>query len=98
MISDNDLDDCFLTDDFASEASFTVGGSPVTVSGYFTAGTDAVQVFGTEIEAVAPTFVCKTADTSGVGQGTAVTVNAAGYTVEKIQTVGNGVTVCYLKA
>jgi hypothetical protein len=45
-ISDDDLDACFSEDDFAVEATFAVSGPDVTVSGYFTEATDAVEMYG----------------------------------------------------
>lgn len=98
MISDNDLDDCFLTSDFAQNAVFTISvGNTLTVAGYFNAGSDAVEQYGMQIEAVGPTFQCKTASISTVVRGMSVTVNSATYKVERIQKVGTGVSVCYLK-
>jgi hypothetical protein len=123
MISDDDLDDCFLTDDFAQAAVFTVGGGPVTVSGYFTNGSDAVEQYGVQVEAVEPNITCKTSEIALVTRGTAVALTGAtddlvyggdplvyggdqlvvpgetdNYTVQRIQKVGTGVSVCYLKA
>lgn len=98
MISDSDLDGCFDTDDFAQTAVFTVGGQPVTVSGYFTNGSDAVEQYGVQVEAVEPNFTCRTTAISTVTRGVAVTVNSGSYTVQRIQKVGTGVSVCYLKA
>jgi ketosteroid isomerase-like protein len=97
MISDSELDGCFDTEDFAQNAVFTVSGSPVTVAGYFTAGSDAAEQYGILVEAVDPTFTCRTTAITGVTRGTAVTVNSASYTVQRVQKIGTGVSVCYLK-
>lgn len=99
MISDDDLDDCFLTDDFAQTAVFTISaGVTVSVAGYFTNGSDAVEQYGVQVEAVEPNFTCRTTAIATVTRGKAVTVNATSYTVQRIQKIGTGVSVCYLKA
>lgn len=122
MITTDDLDACFLTDDFAQRGVFTVGGSGVVVSGYFSGGSDAADLYGVQVEAVDPTFTCPTSQISGVTRGTAllldgesrplvhagnrIVYNAApmtvsgatdAYTVQRVQKVGTGVSVCYLK-
>lgn len=97
MISDNDLDGCFGTADFAETAIFTVLGLPVAVVGYYTGASDAVDQFGVQIEAVEPNFTCRTAEISGVSRGTAIDLDAGTYTVNRIQKIGTGVSVCYLK-
>lgn len=122
MITADDLDACFLTGDFAQRGTFTVGGSDVVVSGYFSGGSDAADLYGVQVEAVDPTFTCPTSEISGVTRGTALLIdgeerplvyngnrlvyNAAplltsgatdAYTVQRVQKVGTGVSVCYLK-
>jgi hypothetical protein len=96
-ISDDDLDACFSEDDFAVEATFAVSGPDVTVSGYFTEATDAVEMYGQMIEANKPSFVCKTDEIESVTRGTSVTIDEVTYTVEKISKTGVGTSVCYLK-
>lgn len=95
---DDDLDLCFNTDDFAVPAVFGVSGPDVTVNGYFTDGTDAAEIFGQPIEANRPTFICRTsAITAGMVRGITVTINAIAYTLQKIERLGTGVSVLYLK-
>lgn len=97
MISDNDLDAMFDTGDFAQNAEFTVSGSTVTVPGYFTAGSDAVEQYGMQIEAVEPSFTCRQSLIAGVTRNTAVEIGGVDYTVVRVQKAGTGVSVCYLK-
>lgn len=97
MISDNDLDAMMDTGDFAQDAEFTVSGATLTVPGYFTAGSDAVDQYGVQIEAVEPNFMCRTSKISGVTRNTAVEIGGVDYTVVRVQKAGTGVSVCYLK-
>ena len=97
-ISDDDLDACFSTDDFAVPAVFGVSGPDVTVNGYFTDGTDAVELYGVQVEASEPTFTCRSsAITSGMVKGITVTINSIAYTLQKIKRIGTGVSLVYLK-
>jgi hypothetical protein len=89
-----DLDACFSTDDFAEEVE--IGGIG-TVNAIFTRPTDATVNFGVEVEAQRPTLMVKSADIAGIARGAAATVRATGYTVEKIERMGTGVSVLYLK-
>lgn len=96
-ISDDDLDACFSTDDFAVEGIFETSGGNVAVNGYFTDPTDAVEINDIRIEASEPTFQCRTSETTAVRRGDTVTIDSTDYTVERYQRVGIGVTVFYLK-
>jgi hypothetical protein len=97
-ISDDDLDTCFSTDDFAVEGIFETSEGSVTVNGYFTDATDAVTINDTRIEATEPTFQCRTTEIEDVRQGDTLTIDDTEYEVKRIQRVGIGVSVCYLKS
>ncbi len=96
-ISDDDLNTCFSTDDFAVAAVFGVAGPDITVNGYFTDGSDATEMLGVRIEASGPSFMCRTSEIASVTRGITVTINTVSYTVEKIEKTGTGVSVVYLK-
>lgn len=95
---DADLAAIFEGDDLDQvDATFTVSGpATVVVSGFFTGPTDGVTINETRIEAAEPTFMCQTADITSVRRGNSVTISAVAYTVERIQKVGAGMSVCYL--
>ena len=95
-ISDDDLDACFSTDDFAVPGSFSTTGVG-TVNGYFTNATDAVEINDVRIEASEPTFVCRSSQTTAVRRGNTLTISGTVYTIERAQRVGMGATVFYLK-
>lgn len=95
-ISDDDLDQCFSTDDFAVAGSFSNGIGDV--NGYFTDATDAVTISDTRIEATDATFQCRTSEIEAARQGHTVTVGGVAYTIKRIQRTGMGVSVCYLKS
>lgn len=96
MIGDGDLDTIFASGDFDAEASFNT--SPAVVArGWFTEGSDAVAMYGGEVEAVQPSFTCKTDAVASVTRGRTATIDAVAYTVERIQKLGTGVSVLYLK-
>lgn len=96
---DEDLDAIFASDPLTGavvEASFNT--SPATVvSGHFTEGSDAVQQYGVDIEAVEPSFTCKSSEITAIRNGMTATINATAYTVKRIQKIGTGVSVVYLK-
>jgi hypothetical protein len=97
-ISDDDLDACFSTDDFAVPATFTIDGSTeIEVNGYFTNGSDATILYGVEIEAVEPSFTCRTSEIEDVRNKMSVSIGGNDYTVVRIQKVGTGTSVVYLK-
>lgn len=105
-ISDDDLDDCFSTDDFAVEGIFETSSGSIAVNGYYTGPTEAVTINGTTVEASAPTFQCRTSEIAAVRRGDILTVPIededgvpvdTDLTVERYQQVGTGVSVVYLK-
>ncbi len=102
-ISDDDLDACFSTDDFAVVGSFSAGVGGV--NGYFTNATESVSLddrdggYGkTQIEATDATFQCRTSEITETRQGHTVTVDSVVYTIKRVQRSGMGVSVCYLKS
>lgn len=78
-------------------AVFTVSGpATVTTKGFFTGPTDATVIGETRIEAAEPTFMCRTSAITAVRRTNSVTISGTAYTVERIQKVGDGMSVCYL--
>src|SRR5213595_1275330 len=96
-ISDDDLDACFSTDDFAVPAVFAVAGPDITVNGYFTAAYEVVDINTGKIVAAAPTFQCRTSESESVKRDDSVTINGTTYTVQRKLPTGTGVTDFYLK-
>lgn len=96
-ISDGDLDGCFLTADFAVPAVFETSAGNITVNGYFTGPTDAVEIYDTRIEASKPTFDCQTARAGDIKRGDYVTIGGNRYIAERLINVGTGVTSIFLK-
>lgn len=95
MIGDDDLEAIFSNGDFDTEAVF--GGS-LKVRGWFTGATQQVSVFSQEIEAVLPTFDCKTSDIDElVARGSSVVIDGTTYKVERKHDLGTGVTSISLK-
>ena len=100
MISVNDdLDTIFSTADFAETLSFNqvVTDGVVDVTGHFDEGSDAAEMYGVEIEAVKPTFTCRTTDAGYLSRGDTTSRSGTHYVIERIQKVGTGVSVAYLK-
>lgn len=64
---------------------------------FFSEGSDRVEMYDLAVEAVEPNIIARSADVAGVRRGWLVSVNSREYTVERIQNVGTGVTVLYLK-
>lgn len=93
---DADLSQCT---DFDVEAVFATSPTPTTIEGIFTEASDAVFIGGQlEIEAMEPSFTLRTAlMTAGIVQDVSVTINGNTYKVRRIQKVGTGQTVLYLK-
>lgn len=95
---DADLAAIFEGDDLDQvDAVITTSGGAVNARGFFTGPTDAVTIGETRIEAAEPTFMCQTADITSVRRGDAVNVSEDVYSVERIQKVGAGMSVVYLK-
>jgi hypothetical protein len=98
MIGDGDLESIFESGDFDEEAVFDTTGGPLTVRGWFTDPSDATTLFGqVQIEASKPSFICKTDAIATVRNRIAVTIRGTDYTVEKIEAIGIGASVVYLK-
>src|SRR5689334_4912803 len=98
MIGDDDLDVIFNSGDFDEEAIFDLGADTLTVRGIFTDASDSVVMFGqVQIEAAKPSLMCKTDDIADVRNKMTVTVRSTQYTVEKVEKVGVGISVVYLK-
>lgn len=96
-ISDDDLDACFLTDDFAVPAVFAATGGNVTVNGYFSDAAEVVDHNDGKVVAAAPTFTCRTSKITGVRRGNTVTIDGKAYKVERYLKSGMGVSDVYLK-
>lgn len=95
---DADLNSIFEGSDLDQvNATFAATGGNVTTKGFFTAPTDSVQIGETMIEAYEATFMCRTSAIATVRKDDAVTVNAVSYNVKRIQKVGAGMSVCWLK-
>lgn len=95
---DDDVQAIFNSGDFDECAVFTIDDSTeICVNGIFTDATDATAVFGTEIEASKPTVVVPTSDIARVRNKMTVNIRDTDYTVEKVEKVGAGMSVVYLK-
>lgn len=94
MIGDGDVEAIFNSGDFDETAAFSNG---ITVQGWFTDGSDATSMYGVEIEASRPTFICSTDGIATVRSRMTVTIGSTVYTVEKIEKHGTGVSSVYLK-
>lgn len=97
MIGDGDIEAIFENGDFDTSAVFTTSAGSLTVSGWFTSASDATTIYGVEIEAQKPTFVAPTSAIGAVKNKNPVAINAVNYIVERVEKVGTGVSVCYLK-
>ena len=95
---DADLESIFEGDDLDQvDAVFTTTSGGVSTRGFFTGPTDAVTINETRIEAAEPTFMCRTTQIESVRRGDAVSVSNDVYSVQRIQKVGDGMSVCYLR-
>lgn len=95
MIADADMNGLYN----AMGVSVTFASPTITgKKGIFTDATDGTTSYGVEIDAQRPTLMVRTADLTNIVRGTTtVTVNAVTYTVMKIEELGTGDTVLYLK-
>lgn len=107
MIGDGDLTSIFANGDFDEQAVFVITPAvlvpptpavTLTARGWFTDGSDATVMYGVEIEANRPTLMCPTASIATVRNKMTVTIRSVVYTVEKIERIGTGVSVVYLKS
>lgn len=96
-ISDDDLAMCFSTDDLGTRAIFDTAQGELIVNGYFTEGSDAVEMYGVEIEAASPSFTCPAAEIAAVRRGNPVEIGERAFTAERIQRTGTRVAVVYLR-
>lgn len=95
---DEDLEYIFRSGDFDTCAEFTISaGNEICVNGIFTDASDATLMYGVEIEATEPTLMCKSSDVSTVRNKMKVLIHSINYIVERIQKVGQGCSVVYLK-
>lgn len=92
-------DDLSLCTDFDVNAVFATTPTPTTIPGVLNESSDAVFVGGQlEIEAMEPSFIVRAAlMTPAIVQGVSVTIGGNTYTVRRIQKVGQGQTILYLK-
>lgn len=97
MVGDGDISLIFENGDFDTEAVFA--SSPaVTVKGWFTGQSDEVTMYGqVQIEAQKPTFTCPTDAIEDVTSKMSVEIDDVTYVAERIQKLGTGVSVVYLK-
>lgn len=95
IAADSDLDDVFdSTDEFAVEVIFD---STTTVNGIFTGATDETESFGVAVEAQRPTLMCRTSEITAITRGMTAEVDGTTYTIERIEKIGTGISVVYLK-
>lgn len=103
MIGDGDLELIFESGDFDTVATFTISTTAsLEVNGWFTGGSEAVNILTGEIEAVQPMFDCESSKLEETGnvvrKGMAVAIDGTSYSIERLQKLGNGVTTVYLKS
>jgi hypothetical protein len=94
---DDDLEHILTGGDFDNEAVIATPGGDLTVKGWFTEPTDATVMYNVEIEAQKPTFMCQTSDITTVRNKMAVIINGSTYQIERIEKIGTGMSVIYLK-
>lgn len=100
MIGDGDIESILSNGDFDTEAVFTISTGPtvtLTVSGWFTKGSEAENLGTGEIEAINPMFDCETSAIVTVDNKMTVAINAVNYIVERVQDNGNGISTVHLK-
>jgi hypothetical protein len=92
---DDDLAKCT---DFDVAAVFATTPTTTTVNGIFTGGTDETLMFGQiAVERSNPSFTARTSLVGAVRTKMNVTINAVSYKVEKIEELGTGLTVIWLR-
>ena len=96
---DDDLEAIFSSGDFDTCGVFTISaGNELCVNGIFTDATDEVRQFGeVVIEAMKPTLMVQTSAITTVRNKMAVEVRSTTYQVERVEKVGQGMSVVYLK-
>jgi len=94
----DDLEAIFSSGDFDTCATFTISaGDTLCVNGIFTDASDETVMYGVAIEAVKPTLMVQTSKISTVRNKMAVEIDDTTYQVERIEKVGQGMSVVYLK-
>lgn len=89
----------FDEDDFATTATFTIGGMDVDVSGIYDNPQASRSVTDMlDITIPSPQFVCRTNDVTGVAEGDAVVINTINYVVRVHLNDGLGVSTFILEA
>lgn len=86
----------FDTDEFGTEASFTTPNLGA-VNGIFDDEYEQIDFNHHSVDGSNPTFLCTTANITGVGEGSAVTINATNYTVKDRQDDGTGTSMLILR-
>jgi len=96
---DRTLDLQLFENDFGVVGTFATTPTPTSITGIFTAASQGVALGGNvEVEAGKPSFTVRSAAAFGVvSTKTACTINGSDYLVERIEPVGNGYTVLWLK-
>jgi polyisoprenoid-binding protein YceI len=101
----DDLAATYDTDDFATCVTFTLAsGATLKVHGSFDEGSDAVTLADTRIEAVEPNITCQTCKITDplLREEDTASLKVDGvtrtFTVKRIQKIGTGDSVVYLKS
>lgn len=95
---EDDLDAIFTSGDFDTCATFTISaGNTLCVNGIFTDASDETVMHGVAIEAAKPTLQCQTSKITTVRNKMTVSIDETDYQVERIEKIGQGMSVVYLK-
>ncbi len=95
---DEDLEAIFTSGDFDTCATFTISaGNELCVDGIFTDASDETVMYGVAIEAQKPTLQVQTSKITTVRTKMAVEIDGTSYQVERIEKIGQGMSVVYLK-
>lgn len=95
MIGDGDVAAIMSNGDFNEDVVF---GGTLTVQGWFTSESDATTPYpGVDIEAQKPSVICDTDDVTTVRNGMTALIRSITYTVVRIEKLGIGNSVVYLK-
>lgn len=101
MIGDGDVEKILGSGDFDTEVVFTLDPNAptlLTTRGIFTDATEGVNILTSQVEANMPTIACQSTVIDGVvRQKMACTINGTDYTVERIERIGTGFSLVYLK-
>lgn len=100
MIADTDLQGCFTTADFGQTVILRQKntGESREITAWFSEGSDKVEMYDVEIEAVEPNLIALTSDLEDITRNWLVDLDGRIFNIERIQRVGTGVSVAYLKA